>query len=312
MPTVARSAVGSSNRLERTGYHRASTVNRSWQVGILVVGVLVFAAVVVAWTQLPMLGAGGLLHPARHPMTRDTPAGCRDESFAGAGVTLKGWRCATPATRRGTIVYLHGVADNRASAAGVIPRFLARGFDVIAYDSRAHGNSDGDVCTYGYFETEDLHKVLDTVQPGPIVLIGTSLGAAVALQEAADDPRVSAVVAAEVFSDLRTVATERAPRFFTQSVIDRALAMAEEQGHFRVDAVSPQKAAERITVPVLLLHGELDRDTPPAHSHRVFAALRSPKKRLALVPGAHHNESLNERSWAEIQAWIDIMLARRR
>jgi fermentation-respiration switch protein FrsA (DUF1100 family) len=41
----------------------------------------------------------------------------------------------------------------------------------------------------------------------------------------------------------------------------------------------------------------------------VFAALRSPKKRLALVPGAHHNESLNERSWAEIAAWFETALA---
>jgi fermentation-respiration switch protein FrsA (DUF1100 family) len=49
--------------------------------------------------------------------------------------------------------------------------------------------------------------------------------------------------------------------------------------------------------------------SPPAHSHRVFAALRSPKKRLALVPGAHHNESLNERSWAEIAAWFETALA---
>jgi hypothetical protein len=71
-------------------------VNRSWQVGILVTGVLVLAAVVVAWTELPVLGAGGLLHPARHPMTRETPAGCRDESFAGAGVTLTSRRKSFP------------------------------------------------------------------------------------------------------------------------------------------------------------------------------------------------------------------------
>lgn len=86
-----------------------------------------------------------------------------------------------------------------------------RGFDVVAYDSRAHGESDGDVCTYGFYEARDLHRVLDTVAPGPVVLFGTSLGAAVALQETAGDPRVTAVVAAETFSDLRTVASERAP-----------------------------------------------------------------------------------------------------
>ena len=285
-------------------------MHRRWRTATVLIFVVILAAFVAAWTQLPMLGAGGLLHPGRHAMTREAPAGCRDERFAGAGVALRGWRCTTSAQpRRGTIVYLHGVADNRASAAGVISRFLARGFDVIAYDSRAHGESEGDACTYGYFEKDDLHKVLDTVPPGPIVLIGTSLGAAVALQEAADDPRVTAVVGAETFSDLRTVATERAPWFFTSGVIDRAFALAEQQGHFRVDAVSPERAAGQITVPVLLLHGALDRDTPPAHSERVLAALKSPKKRLALIPGAHHNESLSAQSWAEIEKWIDVIVS---
>ena len=91
--------------------------------------------------------------------------------------------------RRGTLIYLHGVADNRASGAGVIERFRKRGFDVVAYDSRAHGESDGDACTYGFYEKQDLRRVLDSVGVGPIVLVGCSLGAAVALQLAADEPR---------------------------------------------------------------------------------------------------------------------------
>ena len=121
---------------------------------------------------------------------------------------------ATEHRPRGVTVYLR-VADNRTSGAGVIDRFGRRGFDVVAYDSRAHGESAGELCTYGFFEKRDLHRVLDTVSPGPVVLLGTSLGAAVALQEAARDARVTAVIAAETFSDLRTIATERAPFFFT-------------------------------------------------------------------------------------------------
>ncbi|HKH46916.1 MAG TPA: alpha/beta fold hydrolase, partial [Thermoanaerobaculia bacterium] len=178
------------------------------------------------------------------------------------------------------------------------------GFDVIAYDSRAHGDSGGDTCTYGYFEKKDLRRVLDTVPSGPIVLLGTSLGAAVALQEAADDPRVSAVVAAETFSDLRTVARERAPFFLTTATIRKAFSLAEARGRFAVAAVSPVEAATRITCPVLLIHGALDSDTPPEHSVRVFGALHGPK-RLILVPGARHNESLAGNVWPEIEAWID-------
>jgi pimeloyl-ACP methyl ester carboxylesterase len=48
---------------------------------------------------------------------------------------------------------------------------------VIAYDSRRHGESGGDVCTYGYYEKEDLRRVIDALERGPVVLMGTSLGA---------------------------------------------------------------------------------------------------------------------------------------
>lgn len=258
--------------------------------------------------QVAAVAAGGLLHPSRRHVRQGPPAGCADAVFEGAGVALRGWSCHAAAAKRGTLVFLHGVADNRASVAGVVGRFTARGLDVVAYDSRAHGDSGGDVCTYGYWEKADLAKVLDTVSPGPIVLLGTSLGAAVALQEAADDDRVIGIVAAEVFSDLRTVARERAPWFLTDTIIRKAFAIAEDRGHFRIDGVSPVEAARRIHVPVLLIHGLQDTDTPADHSRRVMEALAGPKD-LVLLEGVRHNESLHdERTWQRIEHWIDDVL----
>jgi alpha-beta hydrolase superfamily lysophospholipase len=278
--------------------------SRRWLLVIAISSLAVCGVLVVAASQLPGVGAGGVLHPARRPVVGVRPARCEDATFTGAGVRLIGWRCAAIGPRRGTLVYLHGVADNRASAAGPIERFGRRGFAVVAYDSRAHGDSGGDACTYGFFEKRDLQRVLDTVASGPIVLLGTSLGAAVALQAAALDARVTAVVAAETFSDLRTVATERAPFFFTAGVIARAFSIVEELGRFRVDAASPVAAAAAVTVPVLLIHGAADAETSPDHSLRVLAALAGPK-RLILVPGAGHNQSLRREVWDEIARWID-------
>jgi len=111
-----------------------------------------------------------------------------------------------------------------------------------------------------------------------------------------------------VFSDLRTVAREGAPRFLTEGVIARAFGLAETQGAFRVDAVSPVEAARKIHVPVLLIHGAEDTDTRPTHSRRVFEALAGPKQ-LLLVKGARHNESLRrEETWRRIDAWLTEVL----
>jgi uncharacterized protein len=263
-----------------------------------------FVLAAAASASLSGAGAWLLLHGARRIAAPPLPAACEAARFTGAGVDLAGWRCPTHKPRRGTVIYLHGISDNRRSARGLIDRFGRMGFDVIAYDSRAHGESTGDACTYGFYEKQDLRRVIDTTAPGPVVLVGHSLGAAVALQEAAGDPRVATVVAAETFSDLRTIASERAPFFFTTGVITRGLALAGWLAAFRIDDVSPVKAAANLTIPVLLIHGELDVSTRPEHSRRIEAALAGPK-RLVLVSGAAHSQSLRGDVWPEIERWVD-------
>jgi uncharacterized protein len=275
-------------------------------VAIAIATVIIVGAA-FAWLQLPAIGAGALLHPARRTVNSKPPAHCVNAELPGDDIALRGWLCGTPLTSRGTLIVLHGVADTRGSTAPIVERYLARGFDVIAYDSRAHGESGGEMCTYGFYEKRDLRRVIDAFGHGPIVLLGSSLGGAVALQEAAIDPRVSVVVAAESFSDLRTVATERAPFVFTPWSITQAFDLAEQRGRFRVDEVSPRDAAKSISVPVLLVHGAADVETPPDHSRRIHDALKGPK-RLLLVPGVGHNHSLQESVWPEIDTWIDQAL----
>lgn len=279
------------------------SLRRVVQVAAIVIALMLIGAGVVA-TQLPALGAGALLFATRRDSGRPKPAECIERQFQGAHGLLSGWQCDTSVTpAQGTIIYLHGIADDRGSAFGVVTRFLPLGFNVVAYDSRAHGRSSGERCTYGYFEKQDLKKVIDQLSGDPIVLIGHSLGAAVALQAAAIEPRVRALVAASTFSDLRSIATERAPFVFSDRMIAAAFSLAEQQAHFVVDEVSAVRAASAIRVPVLLIHGAHDRDTPPVHSERVHQALAG--STLVIVPDAAHNDVLWEDAiWTQITRWI--------
>lgn len=173
-------------------------------------------------TQLPAIGASALLYSPRRVTGRAMPAECSERTFEGVDGRLSGWQCrAASGASRGTVIYLHGIADDRGSAQGVVKRFVPLGFDVVAYDSRGHGQSSGERCTYGYFEKHDLKRVIAGLD-GDIILVGHSLGAAVALQTASFEPRIRAIVAASTYSDLRSIATERAPFVFTpRSIADR-------------------------------------------------------------------------------------------
>jgi pimeloyl-ACP methyl ester carboxylesterase len=278
---------------------------RFWRATAVAAAALLVLGAAALTHRLPSLVAGGLLYPLRSTSIPPPPEACEERDFAGAGVTLRGWYCSGSKNPRGTIVYLHGIADNRGSSVGAIRRLLDRGFDVVAYDSRRHGASGGDACTYGYFEKADLRSVIDSLPSRAVVLFGTSLGASVALQEAAHDDRVTAIVAAEVFADLRTIARERAPFFLPETIIRDAFALAEQRVAFKIDDVSPVKAAASIKVPVLLIHGSADTATRPSHSEQVLAALAGPK-RLILVEDAGHNQSLHDPNvWVEVEGWLD-------
>lgn len=267
-------------------------------------------AVIALWAAVlpscmpPSWGAGALLHPGRRRVEVAPALAHRDVVLRGDGVMLKGWIFPTTAPSRGiTVLYLHGSADNRGSGVWIAERLVSAGYDVVAYDGRAHGDSDGDACTYGYFEKQDLSRVLDQLGAKRVVLVGASLGAAVALQAAPEDPRIVAVAAAATFSDLATVARERAPWIASERQIAAAFAIAEREAKFKVAEVSPLLAAARTRVPVLLVHGAKDVETRPEHSQRVFAALAGPK-RLRIIPGAGHNDALAQ-AWPEVEGWIE-------
>ena len=258
---------------------------------------------------LPVWAGSGLLRPPRRapPPAPDLPH--EDLLLDANGIQLSGWRFPAAGARRGLVVYLHGFGDDRREAVGLARRYGPLGFDVLAYDSRAHGRSGGTVCTYGVLEKEDLARALDRELEGPVALIGGSLGAAVALEAAADDARISLVVAIAPFSDLRCLAADRAPCFVTRGELEDALRFAEREGGFRVDDASPLAAAPRIRCPVLLLHGASDTLTPPGHSERIFERLSGPR-RLVLEPGHDHHDPLDASTWDAIDEAVLAMPVR--
>jgi len=113
------------------------------------------------------------------------------------------------------------------------------------------------------------------------------------------------VIAQSPFSDLPTIIAERAPFFVSRRYLAEAITRAERLAGFSVDEVSALRAASNIRIPVLLLHGELDREIAPAHSHRIYQQLAG-RKQLMIVPGAAHNDVLaREDVWRAIADFVE-------
>ncbi|HYD39882.1 MAG TPA: alpha/beta fold hydrolase [Anaeromyxobacter sp.] len=250
------------------------------------------------------LGARMMLVPGQS-RAGDAPAlRHRPVTIAGDGVTLEGWLFPAESAR-GTIIFLHGRNQNRSEGLRVAERLVPLGWDVLVYDSRAHGASGGEYSTFGYWERRDLSRVIDSLGAERIVVMGVSLGGAVAIQGAADDPRIDEVISISAFSSMRRVVRERLPAFIARLVLSSTFRAAEEMGAMRVDGADTAAAARRVTVPTLVLHGEDDRFVPREHARQIHDALAGPKS-LVLVPGAGHGNVLQtEEAWRKIVGWLE-------
>lgn len=261
------------------------------------------------------LGAGGgclpsslaarmILEPQRRALHETPETPYAEVEFPGDGVALRGWLQLAAPPVRGTIIYLHGRNQNRAAGIALTRKLVHLGYDVLAYDSRAHGISDGRYSTFGYYEKNDVSRAIDFLGAEHVVVVGLSLGAAVAIQAAAEDPRIAGVVAASSFSSMETVVRERLPGFVPEGEIRRTFRLVEERAHIRVKDVDAVAAARRVKAPVLLLHGRRDQFTPLAHSTQIYDALRGPRA-LVEIPGAGHGDVLTSaEAWPAIQGWL--------
>lgn len=262
-------------------------------------------AVVLSACAPRSMGAAAIVRPFAVPVLgTDLPH--EDLSFRSAeGLTLRGWLFRPVGESRGVVVFLHGKDANRRQGLLAAKTFVPRGWTVLLYDQRAHGESEGSFVTYGAKEKDDLRRALDAVGAKRAVAMGVSLGGATVLQAAPEDPRIVAVVALASFAELEAIIRETAgPLASNEELMRNAVSDAESAADFRVDDVSPRRAAEKIEVPVLLVHGSRDAFTDPSHSRRLYEALHAPK-RLMIVQGAtHYDVQDHPQVWAAIGRWL--------
>jgi fermentation-respiration switch protein FrsA (DUF1100 family) len=248
-------------------------------------------------------------HPPRRRLKR-TPAAFgapfEEALFTSSdGVLLSGWYVPArslgqaEAPPRGAVILCHGMLANRAEVLHWAAPLWERGFALLMFDFRALGQSGGDRCTAGYFETQDLRCAVDylTARPDmagvPIGVFGFSMGGAAAILEAADDPRIQAIATHGAFATLDRAIWQRCRHHFgplgpLAEWVIRTLGVRAHWFPVSPSVVAPINAISRLTPrPLLLLHGGRDRIVHPADARDLHAAADHPKN-LYILPRSGH------------------------
>jgi dipeptidyl aminopeptidase/acylaminoacyl peptidase len=272
----------------------------------------------VAWLAL----CGLLLLPSCRsgdgPTVPTTPspatAGRFEVTLPGSGISLGGilFRPEIPSGSRAAILVLHGWATAGTNGASVVEnrarRYSEEGYVALALSMRGWPRSSGvDDC--GLRQPDDVVEAVrwlarqPAVDPARVAVVGFSQGGQVALLAGARRAAVKAVVAYYPVTDVarwKTTTTHPEIPGYVQAVCEAGGTAPR----------SPLLQAGAIAPPVLLVHGDLDRQVPTEQSrllHDALAALGKPTT-LLLVPGAQHGFTAEQEAVA--RPVVDAFLAR--
>ncbi|HNW48255.1 MAG TPA: alpha/beta hydrolase [Bacteroidales bacterium] len=203
---------------------------------------------------------------------------------------------ADSSNEKGTIIFLHGIRRHKEQFMPVAKLLSERGFNSLIPDLRSHGESEGKYITYGYFEKQDVSDLIDSViirekLKGGIGIWGQSMGAAIAMQAMAIDNRIDYGIFESTFSDLPKTVKDYLKRdlgFYFDWIGEFSVWRAGKIAGFNLHEISPLKIAERISKPILMVHGKLDKKININDAVDVFKKLSSPEKEFLTIPSAGH------------------------
>jgi fermentation-respiration switch protein FrsA (DUF1100 family) len=209
------------------------------------------------------------------------------------GVGLAAWYL--PGSLPAAIVVSGGYRGRAGDVLGISAALQRIGFHVAVYGWRGTPGSEAAAHTLGVYERNDLKAVIDALGARlgavPVGLLGYSMGGAVSISVAADDPRVGAVCTDSAFADPTELIGDRvhsALRIPAALVLTPVTAVFARRTGARLSDFRPVWVVGRIAPrPVLVVHGEEDATVPVRHAQLLFDAAGEPKE-LWRLPAVGH------------------------
>jgi alpha-beta hydrolase superfamily lysophospholipase len=187
------------------------------------------------------------------------------DSATGAMIRIAGWWMPTLGARK-TVLILHGYCDAKVGGIAWAPVWASLGFNVLAIDLRAHGESGGKHSTAGYFERDDADQVVDQIRQlkpeatSNLILFGVSLGATVAAGLGARRDDLNGVIMESPYVDFRHAIAAHGRRLAMPLEWGYGIActIAERISGAHFDQVRPIDLARQVRCPLLVIHAGAD------------------------------------------------------
>jgi alpha/beta superfamily hydrolase len=181
-----------------------SSTRRAWRYYRNLIAVVILGLLIGFYFGFPLFEANRRMHPRRFPIGLVSPAGLglnyTDVTLSTRdGLTLQGWY--VPSTNGAAVILVHAFNGNRTGTIYHAALLASHGYGVLLYDTRAQGESEGDLYAWGWDAHWDVISALEYLQQRPeidperIGVLGLSAGAAIAIRAAAETDEIAAVVA---------------------------------------------------------------------------------------------------------------------
>lgn len=208
--------------------------------------------------------------------TRAAEGGDRDNP----GDHLHAWWWPAERADAPVLLYLHGARWNLNGNAFRIARLRKMGFSVLAVDYRGFGRSGGDLPSEEevYADATIAWEYLAQRVPSHArrFVFGHSLGGALAIDLAARRDDMAGVIVESTLTSIRDMAgAHKWLRFVPVSL-------------FLTQHYDSLSKIERVSAPILFVHGADDGYVPSWMAERLYERTRAPK-RMLLVEGANHS-----------------------